>query len=218
MDSFSYSFSESVPVDFLGAVSDRRRSTRHATVLQIARLRSFTEDELCIVRDVSAGGLRAEIYVDLEVGEAVLIELKSGIRLDGKIAWVDGHMAGVAFNTRTSLTALLACSTQRHDGRMARRPRVRAEGTARLLFDSYDIEVRLRDASQGGMKIDVDRRLECERDCAIDAAGAGILHGRVKWCRHGQAGIMLLQPMCYQDFVRWRRAQRVSQEQTPVQI
>ena len=66
--------------------SERRTNPRHVTVLRVAKLITPHGEELCLVRDISTGGLMAHIYSELKVGDPVTAEFKSGHVAPGKIA------------------------------------------------------------------------------------------------------------------------------------
>ena len=69
------------------AAGDQRADARHRTVLQVAKLSTQHGDELCILRNVSAGGLRAEVYCHLAVGDPVRLELRTGRGMAGRVVW-----------------------------------------------------------------------------------------------------------------------------------
>src|SRR4051794_40702660 len=81
------------------AAQERRRSVRHTTVMQIAKIRLANgREELCLLRDVSPDGLRAEIYVAVSPGDRLEIEMRTGHTISGTVAWVEADHVGVAFD------------------------------------------------------------------------------------------------------------------------
>src|SRR5579875_2929966 len=63
---------------------DRRRDTRHLTILRVGALIGTEGRELCLIRNISAGGLMAHVYSRHENGERVAIELKGNQQTPGK--------------------------------------------------------------------------------------------------------------------------------------
>ncbi len=56
--------------------------------------------ELCILRDISDTGLRAELYCNGQPGDAVLFEMRTGHRISGGSPGSANRSIGVQFDTR----------------------------------------------------------------------------------------------------------------------
>ena len=65
----------------LAVEGDRRNHDRYLTILRVALLHTEAAKELCVVRNISAGGLSARVYRSFEVDEAVEVEFRSEERL-----------------------------------------------------------------------------------------------------------------------------------------
>lgn len=184
---------------------ERRRDARHTTVLQIAKLIAGDVEELCIVRDISTGGLKAQVYGDLVVGAAVTVELRTGYRADGQIAWADDGVIGMAFDHGVSVLSLLThCSLDDRVGTM-RPPRLRVSLPGLLSIDGDDIPIELSDVSLAGMKVRVARALPVDRHCRITPERMAPRAAQIRWQRDGHAGIQLLDPLGFAEFAAWRR-------------
>ena len=69
---------------------ERRRSIRHTAVMQVAKIRLGSgREELCLLRNISPEGMKAELYVSAEAGTHIEIELRTGHMLGGCIAWAE---------------------------------------------------------------------------------------------------------------------------------
>lgn len=178
---------------------------RHTTVFQIARLRTAQLDELCILRDISPDGLRAEVYCPMAPGEPIRIELRTGHEVSGKIAWAKDHAIGVAFDAPAPIATMLThCS---FDDRLdkIRPPRIEVDIPAMLRIGEREISVRVRNISQAGMKIGADERLRPDERCEIRIPHFDRHGVIVRWSRDGESGLMLMQPMTYTEFAAWRQ-------------
>lgn len=191
--------------DDVGPGVERRGATRHATVLQIAKLSTDSCEELCILRDISSTGLRAESYYPLSVGARVSLELKTGRRVTGHVVWSDGSAFGVEFDVKVPVFAILAHQTLDELGRRVRQPRLRANTEASLFLGEEEIAVRLSDVSQAGLRIGVGRLLRIGARVEIALQGLGRRKAIVRWYRDGEAGVMFVQPMTYPEFAAWRQ-------------
>lgn len=66
-----------------GEPIERRGHARHITILRVALLHTADVKELCVVRNISAGGLSARVYRSFSIGETVQVEFRSDERLEG---------------------------------------------------------------------------------------------------------------------------------------
>ena len=133
------------------ALGEQRSEPRHRTVLQVARLTTPRGDELCILRNVSTGGLRAQVYCNLAVGEAVGFELRTGRRISGRVIWSEGPSIGVEFDRKVPILAYLAHQTIESLGQRVRAPRVKVGENATFYVAGREFVVSIADASQAGM-------------------------------------------------------------------
>lgn len=190
----------------IAAIPDRRQAVRHATILQVARLILDRGEELCILRDISAGGLKATVYCPLAQGDRVTIVLKTGRKVAGRVAWADRDVIGVAFDRRVSVVRLLAHHALEKLGHRVRSPRLNVDLPGELRDDGAAFDVRIRDVSQGGMRLVVDRLLDLSRPYELTVPALGTRTVVVCWCRDAQAGVAFKQPLGYPEFASWRQA------------
>src|SRR4051812_22549939 len=84
----SFSFSKLAP----SPPADRRDNARHLKILRVGTLIIGDHRELCLIRNISAGGLMAHVYSNLTVGQEISVSLKSAQLLTGTVAWLkDGN-------------------------------------------------------------------------------------------------------------------------------
>jgi len=185
-------------------LGEQRADPRHRTVLQVARLATTRGDELCILRNVSAGGLRAEVYCDLAVGEPVEFELRTGRSIAGRVVWADGASIGVEFDRKVPILAYLAHQAIEELGRRVRAPRVQIGEKGVVRVADREFAVYIVDASQAGMCIRTDRVLFAGGACQIHADGLGERGATVRWCHDGEAGLQFKRPLSFHDFAAWR--------------
>src|SRR4051812_28657856 len=74
----TFSFSEKPPQP-----PERRSAARHLTILRVGALVGPHGRELCLVRNISAGGLMAHVYSNHRMGERVAVELKTKQPIEG---------------------------------------------------------------------------------------------------------------------------------------
>lgn len=185
-------------------VGDQRAEGRYRTVLQVAKLQTARGDELCILRNVSAGGLRADVYRELAVGEPVRFELKTGRSVAGRVVWTDGPAIGVEFDRKVPILAYLAHQAIEELGRRVRPPRVHIGERGLMRVGDREFAVEIIDASQAGMRVRTDRVLSEGGECQVISDGLGERGAIVRWCHSGFAGLQFKQPLQFRDFAAWR--------------
>lgn len=184
---------------------ERRGQQRHMTILRVGALIVDGERELCLVRNISSGGVMAHVYRDIEVGTRVQIEIKNDEPLPGRIIWADEANVGIAFDTKIDVPDLLATSKILGDGRQARRPRVAIDRTVRIRCGGEIFPAMARDISQGGVKITIDQSLPVDADVVVTLEGFRPVAGIVRWQAQEQCGISFIQVIPIQELCDWLR-------------
>jgi hypothetical protein len=183
---------------------ERRKSQRHITVLQVAKLVTDSCEELCIVRDISSGGLKAEIYCSLHIDEKVQIQFKSGQQVAGHVVWVEDRQAGIEFDQAIETEQLLVRREHDPEGRPLRAPRLKVDMPGMLRVNGEQVYVHVSDISLDGCKVDSDLLLKPGTGCEISLPGLGYRLASVRWFRDNQAGVRFHERLSYQDFAQWR--------------
>jgi hypothetical protein len=184
---------------------ERRGGQRHLTILRVGALMVEGERELCLVRNISAGGVMAHVYRNIGVGTRVAVEIKNDEAIPGHVVWEADSNIGIAFDTKIDVPGLLASSKILGDGRRARRPRVQIERAAKIRCGSEVFFVQADDISQGGVKIRAEEELPVDADVVVTLAGMRPLAGIVRWAREGQYGISFLQVIPIAELCEWLR-------------
>ena len=183
---------------------ERRRSLRTATVFQVAKLITGRYEELCLLRDVSPTGLKAEVYCPLAIGDRIEIELKTEHRVAGEVVWAQDALIGIHFDEEVPVLAMLAhCA---FDDRIARIRGSRLACTlpGTLEVDEEELAVTVLNISLAGMKVRLGQTPGDMRAVAL-LPELGRRACSIRWVRGGEAGILFDEPMTYPDFVDWRR-------------
>ena len=190
------------PVEEVGAPSERRNDRRHLTILRVGKLISDGIQELCLVRNISAGGLKARVYSEKKVGQEVSVELKSGQEIRGAVQWVTGNEIGVQFHDKIDVPTLLA-SAELTRGMRPRPPRVHLPTLALLRLRSELWGIGIQDISQGGAKIEIDQPLGIGDEVVIMVGDFRPLTAIVRWVRGGAAGVEFKQMIPYSELAQW---------------
>ena len=203
----TFSFSAEAPPP-----PDRRRDTRHLTILRVGALIADSGRELCLIRNISAGGLMAHVYSHHEQGDRIAVELKSDHQIPGHILWVDESNVGIEFDEPIDVEELLANHGRLENGWRPRPPRVEVDRLASLRCGARVHAVNTRDISQGGVKIETDQPIEPGSDVVLMLDRFRPIHGVVRWCANGSAGIAFNQVIPFHELMAWLRPEPAARE------
>src|SRR5262249_29614456 len=75
---------------------------------------------LCLIRNISAGGMMIRPYALIEQGTRVVVELKHGESVSGVVQWSDKGLIGLSFDAPIDVISLLTASSVGPQPRMPR--------------------------------------------------------------------------------------------------
>ncbi|HET7816302.1 MAG TPA: PilZ domain-containing protein [Sphingomicrobium sp.] len=195
-----YSLTDAPP-----APSDRRESERQLTLFRVGSLVIGDRRELCLIKNVSAGGMMIRAYCAIEPGTRVSVELKCGEAVAGSALWVEGETIGLAFDEPVDVVGLLATSMQ---GPRPRMPRIEVDCVASIREGATVHRVMVRDVSQGGIKVATEKALGVGADVMVTLAGLAPVAGVVRWSESGCYGVTFNRVLPLPLLVGWLHEQR----------
>jgi hypothetical protein len=193
------------------AAAERRTHVRHVTMLRVAVLYAAHGKELCVVKNISAGGPSARVYRTFTVGEPVEVELRSEERIEGSVQWVRDFEIGIAFPQEIDVESVLTSRWVTEDGRRQRLPRIELECRCRLRVGSRFYLATLADISQGGAKLQTHRAFQGSGEAILTLPDLGSLEGNVRWSHGNKVGLAFNERLPFELLVRWIQERRGSQ-------
>jgi len=179
---------------------ERRSDERYLTLLRVGAIVAAGQRELCLIRNISAGGMMIRAYSPLAVGTAVSVELKQGDPVSGIVQWVEDGLAGVTFDAPIDVVVLLAPPGE---GPRPRLPRIELDCMGWVRQDGDVLRARLVNVSQGGVRIETATELTVGGDAVVTLPGLTPAAGVVKW-RDGESyGIAFNRALILSDLVHW---------------
>jgi len=196
-DSTSFSLSTSVP-----RPEERRDDPRSLSTLQVAKLTEASgREQLIRVRNVSAGGLMAELDHPLSVGDSVALELSSQ-KIPATVVWTRDGTVGVKFDQGVDLGELLAGRKPRH-GFRPRPPRLEVDCKATLKLGKTYYTVDVHDISLGGVKVEPIEEYCLGKEVIVVVESLRPVRGEVRWFSDRRAGIVFDQPIKFEELAEW---------------
>ena len=139
-----YSLSDAPPPP-----TDRRDGERHMTLYRVGSLSIGERRELCLIKNISAGGMMVRSYCAIPEGTALAVELKCGHPITGVASWYNAPNVGIAFDQPIDVIDILTTSMQ---GPRPRMPRIEVDRFVTLREGASTYRVRACDISQGGLR------------------------------------------------------------------
>jgi hypothetical protein len=157
---------------------DRRSGERFLSLLRVGALDVDGRRELCLIRNISAGGMMIRPYSPIEVGTRLAVELKQGDAVNGVAHWAENGLIGIAFDSPIDLVALLTVSG---DGPQPRMPRIELDCMALVREDADVHRSRAANISQGGICVRTNGKLRIGAHVIVSLSGLAPTAGTVKW-------------------------------------
>jgi hypothetical protein len=193
---------------------DRRESERYLSLLRVGSIEVDGQRELCLIRNISAGGMMIRAYSPIPVGASVTVELKQGDPVSGTVKWVDDDLTGITFDEIIDVLRLLAPSG---DGPRPRLPRIELDSTAWVREDGNVIRTAVHNISQGGLCVDSRVQLTVGADVVVTLPGLTPAAGVVKWRdQEGKFGIAFNRRLVLSELVEWLQEQQQEQRRKAV--
>ena len=200
-----YSLSNDAP-----AQPDRRQGDRYVSVLRVGALIVEGRRELCLIRNLSAGGMMIRPYSSVTAGTRVSVELKHGETVTGTIQWADKSRTGIRFDAPIDVLALLSPTSTETRPRM---PRVELSCIARLHHHGQGATGRVVNVSQGGVCVSTATTLPIDGDVVVTLAGLSPAAGVVKWRENHEYGIRFNRVLALDELMAFLREQQRDEQQ-----
>src|SRR4051812_14107446 len=194
----AFSFSNAVPLP-----PERREDERLIKILRVGTLIIEGRRELCLIRNVSAGGVMAHVYSKLVHGQRVTIELKATQPIAGHVVWGEEAEAGIKFGPQGDVAELLATRGVLDNGWRPRTPRVEIDRMATLRAGARTYWVHARDISQSGVKVETDHPPAAETEVVVALEGLRPLAGIIRWRSDTACGIAFNQLIPFGELIHW---------------
>lgn len=167
-------------------IPERRSEERFLSLLRVGALRIGDKRELCLIRNISAGGMMIRPYSPIGPGTPVSIELKHGDSVRGVSQWSEGGLVGITFDEPIDVLALLSASGMETRPRM---PRIELDCIAMVREGAHVHRARAGNISQGGIAVQLSADLAVGAQVVVSLAGLPPAAGVVKWREGDDYGI-----------------------------
>jgi hypothetical protein len=159
----------------------------------------------CSIRKISALGVAVSSDLTPAVGERVAVELATGQRPTGKIAWTGRGELGVRFDDQVDMAALLNRKLVSLTPERRKMPRVEVRAPAYVKWGQNVSLGALRNISARGLQLEGEELPAIGTYVSVFVEGLNIPAGEVVWRRDTLAGIKVSEELSWTSIIPWIR-------------
>ena len=184
---------------------DQRSGQRFTLLLRAAKLVTKAGEFLCLLRDVSDHGLKAQLFHDLNIDSDCAVELGNGERLALVCVWQRERQAGFRFAEGPTEVHRLIDESGPFPKRNLR-VRLNPPPPLLLAIDGLNEPGQLCDISQHGAAVAIERRLALGAQVRLAGSQLPELNARVCWRNRGMHGLVFQQGFLLDELAElaWR--------------
>jgi hypothetical protein len=159
----------------------------------------------CVIRKISALGVTVGSDLAPALGDRVAVEIATGQRPGGKVAWTSRSELGVRFDESIDVIALLnrQLVSQTRDRRTM--PRLEVRCTAHIKCGEHFRPAMLRNISSRGLQLEGDELPAVGTYLSVFIEGLNMPPGEVVWRRDNLAGIEIFEELSWTSIIPWVR-------------
>lgn len=196
-------FAETMEMDGRRGFVERRTGNRHISVFRVARLIDQLGDQICVIRNISSGGVMIEANRIPTSGARVFIETRSDRRIPATVRWVRDREAGVQFDREIDVAAMLREERQSILRNQPRAPRFVRPGKVKIIGTAETVEGEIANISINGVGIRTPTRFAIDEPVIVAIEGLGAARAVVRWWADGEIGVRLQTPLSYRLLADW---------------
>lgn len=160
----------------------------------------------CVIRKISALGATVGSDFAPALGDRVSIEIATGQRPAGKVAWTGRNELGVRFDDSIDVIALLNRQLVSQTRERRTMPRLEVRSTAHFKCGEHFRPAMLRNISSRGLQLEGDELPPVGTYLSVFIDGLNMPPGEVVWRRDNLAGVEIFEELSWTSIIPWVRS------------
>ena len=160
----------------------------------------------CVIRKISALGATVESELVPALGDRVSIEIATGQRPGGKVAWAARGELGIRFDDSIDVIALLNRKLVSQTPERRTMPRLEVRSLAHIKSGGQFWPAMIRNISSRGLQLESEDLPPTGTFVSVFVEGLNIPAGEVIWRRGKFAGVELLEDLSWTSIIPWVRS------------
>ena len=159
----------------------------------------------CQIRKISALGVTIATDLAPALGDRIAVELATGQRAPGKVAWSDRNELGIRFDDSIDVVALLNRKLVSQLPERRTMPRLEVRCLAHIKCGEHFWPAVLRNISASGLQLEGDELPAVGTFVSVFVDGLNVPAGEVVWNRGKLAGVELFEDLSWTSIIPWVR-------------
>jgi hypothetical protein len=159
----------------------------------------------CSIRKISALGVTVSSGLAPALGDRASVELPTGQRAAGKVAWTGRNQLGVRFDDTIDVIALLNRKLVSQSRERRTMPRIEARCVVHIKSGGQFCVATLRNISARGLQVEGDNLPAMGAYVSPFVEGLNVPAGEVVWKRGNLAGIEIIEELSWTSIIPWVR-------------
>jgi hypothetical protein len=180
------------------SVEDLRSAPRFTLLIRSVKLICDSGEYLCVIRDVSATGVRLRIFHQLPPSQRFELELSTGDRFEVERVWESKDHAGFRFADWIDVRGFIAEASPYPK----RALRLRLDFPAAIATDGGVAGVTVRDLSREGARIETTMPLAIRQKVKLTGEGLPPIIGNVCWRSSSAYGLVFQQVFTFEELAK----------------
>ena len=161
--------------------------------------------QTCSIRKISALGATVTSTLTPALGDQASIELATGQRTTGKIAWTGRNEIGVRFDDSIDVIALLNRKLVSQTRERRTMPRLEVMAPVHVKCGGQFWTATLRNISARGLQVEGDELPAAGAYISVLTEGLNIPPGEVIWKRGKFVGVEMIEELSWTSIIPWVR-------------
>lgn len=179
--------------------AELRAAPRYTLLIRTAKIIADGREFLCIIRDVSATGLKIRLFSDLPHARELAVEMVTGDRYPVDLVWQADDHAGLRFHQDMDVQRLLDESMGPFPKRQVRL-QIAVSGV--LHSGGEAVPVIFRNLSQQGARVECDKWLLMNELVRIETGITPPLYAKVRWRSQPSYGLIFERTFRLEELAR----------------
>lgn len=182
---------------------ERRLGRRHISVLRVGRVEWDGRDHLCVIRNISPGGLMFDCLNPPHIGQSLAVELRTDKKMHGVVRWVKDGGAGIEFDRPIEVERILNEMRSALLRVRPRAPRFMRRGTVKLIGEGEPINADIVDISMGGISCRPNTPVRMGEAIVASIEGLCATNAELRWRKGDVVGVRFEKQLPWRGFQLW---------------
>jgi hypothetical protein len=159
----------------------------------------------CVIRKISALGVTVGSELAPALGDRVSVEIATGQRPTGKVAWTGRNELGIRFDDAIDVIALLNRQLVSQTPERRTMPRLEVRCLAHIKCGENYWAAMLRNISTKGLQLEASQLPALGTYVSVFVEGLNVPPGEVIWSQANLAGVELFEELSWTSIIPWVR-------------